>query len=29
MKKMVDCGISVCESVAEIGIKMKNALKNN
>ena len=27
MKKMVDCGISVCESVAEIGIKMKNALK--
>ena len=28
-KKMVDCGISVCESVAEIGIKMKNALKNN
>ena len=29
MKKMVDCGIFVCESVAEIGIKMKNALKNN
>ena len=29
MKKMVDCGISVCDSVAEIGIKMKNALKNN
>ena len=29
MKKMVYCGISVCESVAEIGIKMKNALKNN
>ena len=29
MNKMVDCGISVCESVAEIGIKMKNALKNN
>tara|TARA_B100000427_G_scaffold323211_1_gene326293 strand:- start:167 stop:1048 length:882 start_codon:yes stop_codon:yes gene_type:complete len=29
MKKMLDCGISVCESVAEIGIKMKNALKNN
>ena len=29
MKKMVDCGISVCESVAEICIKMKNALKNN
>ncbi len=29
MKKMVDCGISVCESVAEIGMKMKNALKNN
>ena len=29
MKKMVDCGISVCESVAEIGIKMKNSLKNN
>ena len=29
MKKMVDCGISVCESVAEIGIKMENALKNN
>ena len=29
MKKMVDCGISVCESVAEIGIKMKNALKNH
>ena len=28
MKKMIDCGISVCESVADIGIKMKNALEN-
>ena len=28
MKKMINCGISVCESVAEIGIKMKNALQN-
>ena len=28
MKKMIDCGISVCESVADIGIKMKDALEN-
>ena len=28
MKKMIDCGISVCESVADIGIRMKNALEN-
>ena len=28
MKKMVGCGISVCESVADIGIKMKDALEN-
>ena len=27
MKKMIDCGISVCESVADIGIKMKDALE--
>ena len=28
MIKMIDCGISVCESVADIGIKMKDALEN-
>ena len=28
MIKMIDCGISVCESVADIGIRMKNALEN-
>ena len=28
MKKMIDCGISVCESVADIGIKMKDTLEN-
>ena len=28
MKKMIDCGISVCGSVADIGIKMKDALEN-
>ena len=28
MKIMTDCGIPVCESVAEIGEKMKAALNN-
>ena len=28
MKKMIECGKSVCESVADIGIKMKDALEN-
>jgi len=28
MRILTECGIVVCESVAEIGKKMKNALKN-
>ena len=29
MRIMTECGIAVCESVAEIGDKMKTALNNN